>query len=72
MLCQGQTQLAIAVFKLNVDAFPESSNVYDSLGEAYMNDGQKELAIKSYRKSLELDPTNRNAEQMIKQMQEGR
>ncbi len=40
---------AIAVFKLNVEAYPESWNVYDSLGEAYMNNGDRGLAIKSYK-----------------------
>jgi len=72
LLGQEQPQLAIAVLELNAKTYPESSNVYDSLGEAYMNDGQIELAIKNYRKSLELDPGNGNAQQMIKQMQSDR
>lgn len=41
--------------------FPASFNVYDSLAEAYMKKGNKELAIESYRKSLELNPDNVNA-----------
>jgi tetratricopeptide (TPR) repeat protein len=61
LLQQKRTADAIEVFKLNVEAFPESGNTYDSLGEAYMKAGQKELAIKSYAKSLELNPGNRNA-----------
>jgi hypothetical protein len=72
VLGRDHVELAIAVFEFNVQAYPESSNVYDSLGEAYMIDGRNELAIKFYRKSLELDPTNANAEQMITRMQEGR
>lgn len=59
---------AIAVFTLNVEAFPESSNVYDSLGEAYMISGNKELAIKNYRKSLALDPQNTNAIDMLNKL----
>lgn len=59
---------AIAIFKLNVEAFPESANVYDSLAEAYMNHGDRELAIANYRKSLELNPDNANAVAMIKKM----
>jgi len=47
---------AIAVLKLNVDAYPESANVYDSLAEAYMNNGDKDLAITYYRKALEAIP----------------
>jgi uncharacterized membrane protein len=52
---------AIRVFQLNVEAYPQSSNVYDSLGEAYMNDGNEPEAIANYGKSLQLDPNNRNA-----------
>lgn len=59
---------AIEIFKLNVEAYPESWNVYDSLGEAYMNDGQKELAIKYYKKSLELNPQNENGKEMLKRL----
>ena len=49
---------AIEVFKLNTKEFPASWNTHDSLGEAYMAAGEKELAIKSYRKSVELNPQN--------------
>ena len=50
---------AIEVFKINVKEFPESWNVYDSLGEAYMVNGNTELSIKNYQKSVELNPNNR-------------
>lgn len=59
---------AIAIFKLNVEVYPQSGNVYDSLGEAYMVSGDKELAIKNYKKSLELDPKNTNAVEMLKKL----
>jgi CubicO group peptidase (beta-lactamase class C family) len=59
---------AIAVLKLNVEAFPKSSNAYDSLGEAFMMKGDKELAIKNYEKSLELDPRNTNAVDKLKML----
>jgi CubicO group peptidase (beta-lactamase class C family) len=59
---------AIAVFRLNVEAFPTSANAYDSLGEAYMTKGDKELAIKNYQRSLELDPQNTNATEMLKRL----
>ena len=49
---------AIEVFKLNVELFPKSFNPYDSLGEAYLKDGQTELALTNYKKSLELHPTS--------------
>ncbi len=61
---------AIEIFKLNVEAFPHSANTYDSLGEAYMNAGNKELAIKNYEKAVELDPSNQNAVQIIKRLRE--
>ena len=66
-----KTALAITIFKFNTEKFPESSNVWDSLGEAYMINGDKELAISNYKKSLELNPDNENAEQMIEKMQNG-
>jgi CubicO group peptidase (beta-lactamase class C family) len=65
-LNQKKYDEAVAVLKLNVEAFPKSSNVYDSLGEAYMMKGERELAIKNYEKSLELDPRNTNAVAKLK------
>lgn len=47
---------AIEILKLNLEAYPNSYNAFDSLGEAFMADGQKELAIQNYRKPLELNP----------------
>lgn len=58
------------MFKLNVALFPDSFNVYDSLGEAYMVAGERELAIKNYKKSLELNPNNTNAAKMLKKIKE--
>ncbi len=61
---------SIEIFKLNVEAYPQSFNVYDSLGEAYMINGDNELAIQNYEKSLELNSRNTNAVQMIKKIKE--
>lgn len=66
---ENKIQYAIEIFKLNVKMYPQSANVYDSLGEAYMNDGQKELAIQNYKKSLELNPDNTNAKEMLKKLE---
>jgi tetratricopeptide (TPR) repeat protein len=52
---------AIQVLKLNVEAFPGSFNTWDSLAEAYMDQGDKQLAIENYSKSLELNPNNGGA-----------
>jgi CubicO group peptidase (beta-lactamase class C family) len=59
---------AIAYFKLNVEFYPNSFNVYDSLGEAYMANGDKELAITNYKKSLELNPQNTHGAEMLKKL----
>jgi CubicO group peptidase (beta-lactamase class C family) len=52
---------AIEIFKLNVEMFPTSANPYDSLGEAYLAEDQKDLALVNYKKAAELDPANANA-----------
>lgn len=60
---------SIAVLKLNVELYPQSSNTYDSLGEAYMNNGDTKEAIASYKRSLELDPKNQNAVRMLEKLE---
>ena len=57
---------AIEIFKLNVFAFPPSANAFDSLGEGYLESGDKKSAVENYKKSLELDPTNENAREVLK------
>lgn len=59
---------AIEIFRLNVEAFPNSSNTYDSLGEAYMIAGEKELAIKNYEKSVELNPKNNGGIEALRKL----
>jgi tetratricopeptide (TPR) repeat protein len=59
---------AIELFTMNTFAFPKSANGFDSLGEAYMNKGDKTLAIKNYEKSLELNPNNGNAKDMLEEL----
>jgi tetratricopeptide (TPR) repeat protein len=68
LLNQGKFQEALAVFQLNVKFYPESWNVYDSIGEAYVKTGDKELAIENYQKSLQINPDNNNAVEMLKQL----
>jgi carboxyl-terminal processing protease len=62
------TEPAIQSLKLNVIKFPQSANVYDSLGEAYMNSGDKKRAIENYEKSLKLNPENANGIEKLKQL----
>jgi uncharacterized membrane protein len=59
---------AVRILQLNVEAYPQSSNAYDSLGEAYMDNGNKPLAITNYRKSLELNPKNKNGAVMLQKL----
>jgi CubicO group peptidase (beta-lactamase class C family) len=56
---------AIKIFTLNVNEFPNSSNVYDSRGEAYFNKKEYLLSKSDYLKSLALDPTNQNGKEML-------
>ena len=64
----GQLPEAIRVFQLNVEAFPQSSNPYDSLGEAYMDSGDTPRAVANYAESLRLNPKNRNAVKMLQKL----
>lgn len=60
---------AVAIFSLNTKEHPNSSNAFDSLGEAYWRNGQKSLAISTYQTALKLDPKNEHAESMLKKLQ---
>jgi glyoxylase-like metal-dependent hydrolase (beta-lactamase superfamily II) len=68
-LGEEQYEEAIAVFAMNVDMYPESWNVYDSLAEAYMKSGRRDLAVRNYEKSLELNPENENGQRMLDEIQ---
>lgn len=68
LLGANRVEHAIEIFKLNVESYPQSANAYDSLAEAYMVNGNKELAIRNYEKSLELNPANANAVVMLKKL----
>jgi CubicO group peptidase (beta-lactamase class C family)/uncharacterized protein YneR len=59
---------ASKIFMLNMEEFPDSSNVYDSYAEALMEMGQNEEAIKNYKKSVEMNPNNQNGIEMLKKL----
>lgn len=61
----GKKEAALAVFMQNSVDHPESANVWDSLAECYLELGDKINALRYYRKSLSLDPENKNAEAQI-------
>jgi tetratricopeptide (TPR) repeat protein len=67
-LTDGKIDAAVAAFAKNVQQYPESSNVYDSLGEGYAAAGKKVLAIENYEKSLKLDPNNQNSKEWLKKL----
>ncbi len=66
MIKRGFYPKAIELFKLEVFAFPESYDAYDSLGEAYMKHGDFSKAVENYQKSLSLNPNNTNAKEKLK------
>jgi predicted transcriptional regulator YdeE len=68
LLYGGKESDGVEVFQKNVREYPQSSNVYDSLGEAYAKVGQKDLAIQNYEKSLQMDPKNENAVERLKKL----
>lgn len=61
LLKKEKVKAAALFFKLNVAAFPTAFNAYDSYGEVLLLEGKKEEAIENYKKSLALNPKNRNA-----------
>lgn len=62
---------AIEIFKLNAEQFPQSFNVWDSLGEVYYQTGNTEEAIKNYEKSLQLNPKNEGGRRMLERIRRG-
>lgn len=61
LLARQQTQEAIAIFRMNVYLYPQSSNCFDSLAEGYEKIGNYALAAKYYERALELDSKNAHA-----------
>jgi CubicO group peptidase (beta-lactamase class C family) len=68
----GKLDEAIEIFKLNVELFPDSWNVYDSLGEAYLNNGDNNLALENYRKSVELNSQNEHGKEVMQKLEQNK
>ena len=68
LIAMNKLEDAKAIFKLNVEEYPDSWNTYDSYAEALMNNGEKEEAIKNYEKSVELNPDNRGGKQQLERL----
>jgi dienelactone hydrolase len=82
-LLAGRTAAAIELFKLNTVAYPDSANTYDSLGDAYLANGQNDLALQASEKAVAMlpkdqSPANRkdqirqSAEQKIAKLKGGK
>jgi tetratricopeptide (TPR) repeat protein len=70
-----QTKDAVELCKLNVEAYPTSANAYDSLGDAYLADGQNEKAVQASQKALELLPADKipdGFKKLVQQSAEGK
>jgi tetratricopeptide (TPR) repeat protein len=70
LLAAKKIKEAIEVFKMNVKLFPDSWNVYDSLGEAYAADGNKKDAIANYEKSIQLNPNNDSGKETLAKLKQ--
>jgi len=68
LLREKKIREAIQIFELNAEEFPRWWWAYEDLAEAYMQAGEKQLAARSYKRSLELDPLNENALIKLKQL----
>jgi dienelactone hydrolase len=66
----GQVKDAIELCKLNAEAYPDSANVYDSLGDAYLADGQNELALQASQKALAMLPADKSNDARKKAIRE--
>ncbi len=71
LLQHGKVKEALEFFKLNVDSYPDKASVYDSLGDAYLANGDKQQAAKNFKKSLELDNANTSAIESLRSLGRG-
>ena len=69
LIGEGKKYEGLSIFKLNVDLYPESANVYDSYAEALSLIGYQSEAVKNYKRSLELNPQNNNAADQLQKLQ---
>lgn len=71
LLNRGKPAEAVMVFEANTKKNPTDPNVWDSLGEGYLNNGQKEKAIEAFKKSLSMNPppnVKANSTKLLKQL----
>lgn len=68
LMFKEENEEALKIFKLNTELYPKQYNTFDSYGECLIKTGNVKEGIKAYEKSLELNPNNKNAENVIKQL----
>jgi DNA-binding beta-propeller fold protein YncE len=68
LLTRKNYKFAIAVFKMNTESYPKSWNVWDSLAEAYLLNGDKVNAKKHFLQSLKINPQNTNASDKLEKL----
>jgi tetratricopeptide (TPR) repeat protein len=68
LLSKDKVAEAIEIFKYNARENPGSFNVYDSLGEAYYKNGEMDMAVKNFERSVELNPNNENGKAMLEKI----
>ena len=66
LIMQKKLNIALEFLKLNTELYPTSYNVYDNIAAYYLKMGNKNLALINYTKSLELNPNNQNAADILK------
>ena len=64
----GKPEIAVEIFKVNLEVFPDNPDLMDSLGEGYMNLGQYELAILYFQQAADRDPSNMHAREMLEEL----
>jgi CubicO group peptidase (beta-lactamase class C family) len=69
LLTSGRPREGLELLKLVVALFPGSGNAFDSVAEAYAVNGDRAAAIANYRRSLELDPANTNAQRRLQRLE---
>lgn len=72
LLQEGYTKEAISVLELDVEAYPSSPRVYDSLAEAHIKTGNLKEAEAYYQKALARDATDQNAKDMLAKLKEAK
>ena len=69
LLQENKLEPSVFVMEKAVELYPDSWNAWDSLGEVLVKAGNKDRAIQCYRKSLELNPRNKNGREMIQKLE---